>query len=157
MDSATLDRCIQSLGSSYEQLVAMKVIPDLPLQNVYEGGDSLVVEPEAGIELIFWPATQRLEEIQITLGKNFGVEAPVYAGELPAPYFLATTRALVRATFGTPLRSEGRFELPGTQITLGGCDTYQAPATFHDAAFVDFQYDEALRVDRIAFALIDRN
>jgi hypothetical protein len=40
---------------------------------------------------------------------------------------------------------------------MGGCNTYQAPAAFHEAAFVDFQYDEALRVGRIAFALIDRN
>lgn len=157
MDSATLERCIHNLGSSYDLLVAIGVIPNLPLQNLYEDNNSLVIEPEAGLELIFCPETKRLEEIQIALGKNMGEDQPVYSGEMPERYSSMTTQASVHSIFGSPLTSRGRLELPGTQITMGGWDTYQVPASLHEAVFVDFQYSENLRVDRITFALIAKN
>lgn len=157
MDSSTLERCIHNLGSSFDLLVAIGVIPNLPLQDVYEGKNSLVLEPEAGIELIFWPETKRLEEIQIVLGKNMGKDTPVYSGELPNQYAALTTQASVRSAFGKPLSSEGHLQLSGTQISLGGWDTYQVSGSLHEAAFVDFQYNEDLSVDRIIFALISRH
>jgi hypothetical protein len=157
MDSATLERCIHNLGSSYDLLVAIGVIPSRPLQNVYEGNESLVVDVEDGLELLFQAETKRLEEIVITLGAGLGEDQPVYSGEMPKRYSSLTTQANVLAILGPPLESRGRVEFPGTQITMGGWDTYQVPASLHEAVFVDFQYNEDLCIDRITFALIARN
>lgn len=157
MNSAALERCIHNLGASYDLLVTIGVIPNLPLQNLYDGNESLVVDAEDGLELLFHIETKRLEEIVITLGMGLGKDQPVYLGEMPKRYSSMTTQANVHAILGQPLESRGRLDIPAHRITMGGWDTYQVPASLHEAVFVDFQYNEDLSIDRITFALIARN
>lgn len=157
MDSTDLERCLQNLGASYDQLVTKQIIPDLPLQTLYENSHSLEIEPERGLELSFWPETKRLEMIQITISNMTGEDSPVYSGSLPEPYTGATTQANVRAIFGQPLQFHKILKLPNVTFTLGDLDSYQIATSLHEGAFVDFQYTEDLRVHRIIFSLIGRN
>jgi len=157
MDSGTLESWIKNLGGSHDHLVAQGIISNQPLHDLYGGGESLEIEPESGVELSFWAESLRFEAIQITLRGELNGEMPVYAGELPVPYAIAKTKHQVRAIFGEPLLTHEPMDIPNSVETTGGGDSYQLPPTLHDAALVDFQYSADLQVDRLVFALIDRN
>lgn len=158
MDSGTLESWIKNLGGSYDHLVAKGIISNQPLHDLYEGGESLELEPEPGVELSFWAKTKRFEAIQITLRDGaLSGGMPVYVGDLPVPYGSAKTQHLVRAIFGEPMHSHSALEIPGSIETIGGWDSYLMPPTLHGAALVDFQYAEDLHVDRIVFSVMDRN
>ncbi|WP_324729590.1 DUF6392 family protein [Pseudomonas chlororaphis] len=156
MDSATLERWISNLGKSHDAMVAQGVISNQPLQDLYDSGDSLEIEPEPGIELSFWAETKRFEAIQITLRADPESGMAIYAGTLPAPYSAAVTQLEVRNAFGTPVRTVGPIAPPGMK-KIGGWDSFQLPSSLHPEALVDFQYSEDLQVDRVVFALIDRS
>lgn len=154
MDSAKLERLINNLGSSHENLVAGGVLSNEPLEDLYGSDSTLEVDLEPGVELSFWADTKRLEAMQITLKDDDGL--PVYKGSLPPPYAGATTKFNVRSIFGNPLRSVGPEDLPES-IAIKGWDSFQLPSSLHPAALVDFQYNADQQVAQIVFALIDRN
>lgn len=154
MGSATLERWIKHLGGSYDSLVATGVIPDLPLQELYEDSDSLEIEPVEGIELSFWIKTKGLELIRVSL-ESVPDGIPPFKGELPAPFAGATRQEFVHQIFGRPMFSKSDRELVGTG--LGGWDTYQLSAKYHPAALLDFFYDQAQQVSSITFSLIEKH
>lgn len=155
MNSENMERLIKNLGCSYDALIANKVIDKLPLQDLYEDGESLEVEPVPGIELIFWPETLRFEVIHITLTGDQVHDLPVFSGILPAPFTSISNHTQVRETFGNPIFSKTAMELKGTG--LSGWDTYQLDTSWHPAVLVDFQYSKNQQISKLLFSLIDRN
>jgi hypothetical protein len=154
MGSATLERWIKHLGGTYDSLVAQGIIPDLPLQELYEDSDSLEIEPVEGIELGFWIKTKNLELIRVCLADDpDGI--PPFTGELPAPFDNARRQELVHQLFGRPMFSKGALELAGTG--LGGWETYQLSAEYHSAALLDFFYDQDQQVSSMTFSLIEKH
>lgn len=154
MGSATIERWIKHLGGSYDSLVATGVIPDLPLQELYEDSDSLEIEPVQGIELSFWVETKDLELIRVSI-EDIPGGIPPFRGELPPPFADAMCQKQVHQIFGRPMFSKGARELSGTG--LGGWDTYQLSDTYHPAALLDFQFNEDLKVSNITFSLIEKH
>lgn len=152
MNSVNMERLIKNLGCSYDALIANEVIDNLPLQDLYEDGESLEIEPVPGIELIFWPETLRFEVIHITLKDD---DLPVFTGELPEPFRGIKEQKQVHSTFGVPIFSKTAMELLGTG--LSGWDTYQLDPNWHPATLVEFQYVKNMKVSRLLFSLIDRN
>lgn len=150
-----MERLIKNLGCTFDALIANKVIDNLPLQDLYEDGESLEIEPAPGIELIFWPETQRFEVIYITLKDDQNSNLPVYLGELPAPFNSVRDKKDVHKAFGEPMFSKGAMELLGTG--LSGWDTYQLNPSWHPAALVEFQYVKNMQISRLLFSLIDKN
>ncbi|MCW0217845.1 MAG: hypothetical protein OJI67_05940, partial [Prosthecobacter sp.] len=137
-------------------LIANGVIENLPLQDLYEDGESLEIEPVPGVELIFWPETQRFEVIYISLSNSAETNQPVYEMELPSPFNGMTVQEEVHKILGEPIFSKGTLELMGTG--LSGWDTYQLNPQWHPAAFVEFQYiKSAMQISRLQFSIIDRN
>jgi hypothetical protein len=155
MNSVNMERLIKNLGCSYDALIENKVIDNLPLQDLYEDGDSLEIEPVPGIELIFWPETLRFEVIHITLKDEQNPSLPLFTGDLPEPFRKIKEQKQVHATLGVPMLTKGAMELRGTG--LSGWDTYQLESTWHPAALVEFQYTRNMQISRILFSLIDRN
>ena len=155
MNSEQVERLIKNLGCSYDALIANGVIDNLPLQDLYEDGESLEVEPAPGIELIFWPETLRFEGIYVTLKTDQSLEERAFCGDLPGNFGSVFNQLQVHESFGEPIISKGILELQGTG--LGGWDTYQLESNLHPAALVDFQYSANYRLSRIFFSLIDRN
>ena len=155
MNSVNMERLIKNLGCSYDALIANKVIDNLPLQDLYEDGESLEIEPVPGIELIFWPETLRFEVMHITLKDEQNPTLPVFAGELPEPFRELTKQSDVHKIFGIPIFSKSALELRGTG--LSGWDSYQLDQNLHPAALVEFQYIKSMRISRMLFSLIDRN
>lgn len=152
MNSVNMERLIKNLGYSYDALIENKVIDNLPLQSLYEDGDSLEIEPVPGIELVFWPETNRFEVIYITLKDS---DLPEFKGELPEPFKTVTNQDEVRKVFGDPAFSKSALELFGTG--LSGWDTYQLDPHWHPAVLVEFQYVKDRRLGTLLFSLIDRN
>ncbi|WP_247868538.1 MULTISPECIES: DUF6392 family protein [unclassified Pseudomonas] len=147
-----MERLIKNLGCSYDALIANHVIKNLPLQSLYEDGDSLEIEPVPGIELVFWPETERFEVIYITLKDS---DLPEYEGELPEPFKEVKSQDDVHRIFGDPAFSKSALELFGTG--LSGWDTYQLDPQWHPAALMEFQYVKDMRIGTLLFSLIDRN
>lgn len=155
MNSVNMERLIKNLGCSYDALIANKVIDNLPLQDLYEDGESLEIEPVPGIELIFWPETLRFEVIYITLKDDQNSNVPLFTGQLPEPFVSLFDQTQVHKALGKPMFSKGAMELQGTD--LSGWDTYQLESQWHPAALVEFQYVSHMQTSRILFSLIDRN
>lgn len=156
MNSLNMERLIKNLGCSYDALIANKVIDNLPLEDLYEDGESLEIEPVRGVELIFWPETQRFEVIYIALRNSADSGQPLYAGELPIPFDAMNIQEEVHKILGEPIFSKGALELQGTGLT--GWDTYQLDQNWHPAAFVEFQYIKGdMQISRLHFSVIDRN
>ncbi|XXE35861.1 hypothetical protein J3P78_27390 (plasmid) [Pseudomonas sp. R4-79] len=155
MNSVNMERLIKNLGCSYDALIANQVIDNLPLQDLYEDGESLEIEPVPGIELIFWPEALRFEVIYITLKDDQNSNAPVFTGHLPEPFANLSDQSKVHQALGEPMFSKGAMELQGTD--LSGWDTYQLESHWHPAALVEFQYVKQMQTSRMLFSLIDRN
>ncbi|MGE6473252.1 DUF6392 family protein [Serratia proteamaculans] len=155
MNSENMERLIKNLGCSYDALIASKVIDNLPLQSLYEDGESLEIEPASGIELVFWPETFSFEVIHITLKDDQYPDAPIYSGELPEPYASIKNQEQARKILGDPIFTKSPMALQGTG--LSGWDTYQLDSKLHPAALLEFQYINHLLVGRIIFSLIDKN
>lgn len=155
MNPENMERLIKNLGSSYDALIANKIIENLPLQDLYEDGETLEIEPAPGIELVFWPETLRFEVIYITLKDGHNSSIPVYTGELPEPFKQVRDQRQVRQIFGKPIFSKGPMQLQGTD--LSGWDTYQLEPNWHPAAFVEFQYRNNMQIYKMLFSLIDKN
>lgn len=155
MNSENMERLIKNLGCSYDALIANKVIDNLPLQDLYEDGETLEVEPVPGVELIFWPETLRFEVIYITLKDSDNSNLPIYLGELPEPFKKIRDQKQVRHIFGRPIFSKDLRQLHGTG--LSGWDTYQLEPNWHPAAFVEFQYRNNMQICKILFSLVDKN
>lgn len=156
MNSLNMERLIKNLGCSYDALIANGVIENLPLQDLYEDGESLEIEPVPGVELIFWPETQRFEVIYISLKNSAENNQPVYGMKLPSPFDGMSVQAEVHKILGDPIFSKGPLELMGTGLT--GWDTYQLNQKWHPAAFVEFQYIKGeMQISRLQFSIIDRN
>lgn len=155
MNPENMERLIKNLGSSYDALIANKIIDNLPLQDLYEDGETLEIEPVPGVELIFWPETLRFEIIYITLKESHNSAIQVYTGELPDPFKQVRDQKQVRNIFGQPISSKGHMQLYGTG--LSGWDTYQLEPNWHPAAFVEFQYSSNMQICKIFFSLIDKN
>lgn len=156
MDAATINRWTESLGCTYEELVAGGMISSSqPLTELFKGDDELIQNPTPGISLWFWAETRRLEKIIITLIKTVD-DQTIYTGGLPPPFSLKMNKIGVYALFGEPMQSKGPAKIPGSggQIS-GGWDAYRLQERIHPNARVGFSYTADMKVKTLAFALID--
>lgn len=155
MNSGNIERLIKNLGCSYDALVANGVIDSLPLEDLYDDGESLVAEPLSGVELVFWAENSRFEIVYIVVAKTKSPDNSGPPVQLPAGYNEVNNQSEVRSIFGEPAYFKGPLELQGTG--LGGWDTYQVAQSLHPAVLVDFQYGAGLRLENLVFSLIDKN
>ncbi|OPA83519.1 hypothetical protein BFW88_27330 [Pseudomonas fluorescens] len=155
MNAVTIESWINHLGRSYEELIAERIIPDLPLTELYKGRDWLSLKkPADGLELSFWAKTRRYERLFITLRST--VEGTTeYKGELPRPFALLASKSEVRAAFGVPMESQGLTKLP-LDTVLGGFDTYSLDQISYPNLKVSFQYTSSMQVKTLVFSLINR-
>ena len=65
MNAATIDGLVKSLGKTYDDLVMDGLIPNQPLQALYEGRDRLHMELVPSLSLSFWAETRRFEALFI--------------------------------------------------------------------------------------------
>lgn len=154
MDAKTIERWIKSLGRSYDALVADGVIPNQPLQELYEGRDRLHIEPEPGLALSFWAGTKRLETLFITLVKTTPSTIE-YKGELPKPFISAMTKSGVHSNFGEPMESKGPVKMPQPMGMTGGWDSYRLDPVTHPNIKLIFKYTATMQVKTLVFTLID--
>lgn len=155
MDAATIERWIKSLGRPYGALTADGVIPNQPLQELYEGRDRLHIEPEPGLSLSFWAETKRLETLFITLVKTTPSTLE-YKGELPKPFISTMTQSGVRSNFGEPMESKGPVKMPQPMGMTGGWDAYQLDSVTHPNIKLVFKYTTTMQVKTLVFTLINK-
>ncbi len=153
MDAATITHWVNSLGRSYDVLVAEKIIPNMPLQELYTGRDWLDIEPAGGLELSFLAKSRRLETVYITLIGTVEGQS-VYRGELPKPLSLMMNQVGVRTNYGLPMESKEPTKLPMNRNT-GGWDAYKLDSSTHPNAKLIFKYAENKMVNTLVFTLID--
>lgn len=153
MNSANVVQVIKGLGERYDTLVALGVIPDKPLEEMYKGRDQLYMLVEAGFGLDFDAQTRKLERAYITLIKTTPT-AKEYVGELPAPFAHKMTQAQVKADFGKPRASKGPMKMPGVGA-IGGWDEYTLDERTNKGARVVLKYTTELQVSSVVFSLID--
>lgn len=156
MNPATIEALSQSLGRTYEELVAVGLVSSAQtLTRLFEGDDELIQKPTTGLSLWFWEETRRLEKIIITLIPAFDGHT-AYAGVLPNPYSLEMNKSGIRSLFGVPMQSKGLIKIPGSggQVS-GGWDAYRLSEQTHPNTRVGFTYTEDMRVKTLAFSLID--
>jgi len=156
MDALRINRLIRGLGSTYEELLAEDVIPNLPLEPSFvdDEHEDLIQTPEPGVELWFWAATRRLERVLFTLVVVAEGDS-IYTGELPTPYTHEMDQASVRDMLGEPFESKAPLKIM-LSTGLWGRDAYRLGATVHPNARVGFQYRKDNRVCTLGFTLINK-
>ncbi|MGX5221225.1 DUF6392 family protein [Pseudomonas segetis] len=155
MDAKTIEHWINSLGRSYDALVAEGVIPNQPLQELYPGRDLLDIIIAPGLSMSFWAETKCFETLFITLLKTTPSTVE-YKGELPKPFVSTMTQSEVRTNFGEPMASKGPVKMPQPMGMTGGWDSYQLDPVTHPNTKVVFHYTAALSVSTLIFSLIDK-
>ncbi len=153
MDAKTIENLIKSLGRRYDALVAEKVIPNQPLQELYEGRDQLHIEPEPGLTLSFLAETNCLEVLFITLVKTTPSTVE-YKGELPKPFTFEMTQSEVRSNFGEPIASKGPVKMPKPMGMTGGWDAYRLDTVKHPNIKLVFKYTATMQVKTLVFSLM---
>ncbi|AZE70138.1 MULTISPECIES: DUF6392 family protein [Pseudomonas] len=156
MNAKTIEGWIRSLGRRYDVLIAEGLIPNQPLQELYEGRDRLHLEPALGLSLSFWAETKRLETLFITLIKSTPSTVE-YKGELPKPLASTMTKSDIRSHFGVPIESSAPVKMPQPVGMTGGWDAYRLdPSTYPNIKLI-CKYSPTFQVKALVFTLIDKN
>lgn len=155
MNANIIESWINSLGKGHGILVENRLIPDLPLQELYPGRELLHIEPEPGLALSFWAESKRFETLFITLIATTPSSIG-YKGELPKPFAHTMTQSGVRSSFGEPMASKGPTSMPKPMGATGGWDAYRLDALTHPNIKLVFKYTPAMQVKTLVFSLIDR-
>ncbi len=155
MDAKSIENWIKNLGQPYDALILKGLIPNQPLQELYEGRDWLYIEPAPGLELSFWAQTKRLETLHVVLLKSKIIKGmSEYMGELPEPFLSVMSQSNVRAIFGEPMESKGPIKLP-LNTMIGGWDAYWLNPSTHPKIKLIFTYAETMQVKTLSFTLAD--
>lgn len=149
VDAGTIERWIGNLGRYHSELVLEDVIPDLPLECLFEDDEGLQMEPEKAIELHFDPLTMRFEEISFILHMSEPGPFESYKGELPWPFTIAMGRRQVWLAMGGE-------PIPTFSGSPRNNDTYKLDPMYHPDAVVVFQYTVNHKVERLTFIVGDR-
>lgn len=155
MSAATINKWIRALGQSYDELVAQGISFIQPPEALFLESALLDTEPEDGISLTFWAATERLETLFVTLKKSTPSTVE-YEGELPAPYKAGMTQSDVHSLFGEPMESKGPIKMPQPMGQTGGWESYPLDPAVYPGKKVVFQYTAAMEVKTLVFTLIDK-
>lgn len=158
MNANQLTKLISSLGMAHDCLVENGTLPDKPLELLFEGEDTLGLDLEPGLELIFGSETTWLEEITIYITDGSITQPmPLFSfKDLPAPYDLASDQVQVQRIFGPPFSSSEPYTVKGTLYRIGASDRYQVDAKLHANSWVDFHYSRTLETERIQFSIMER-
>lgn len=158
MNANQITKLINSLGMAHDRLVNDGTIPDQPLELLFEGEETLGLDLEAGIELIFGSETTWLEEITIYITDGSVTRPlPLFAIEnLPFPYDKARNQTQVHMELGNPIISSEPFTVKGTLYRVGASDRYQVHSKLHPCSWVEFHYNRDLDIERIQFSLMER-
>ncbi|KPG77385.1 MULTISPECIES: DUF6392 family protein [Pseudomonas] len=156
MNAKTIEGWIRSLGRRYDVLIAEGLIPNQPLQELYEGRDRLYLEPALGLSLSFWAETKRLETLFITLLKSTPSTVE-YKGELPRPLASTMTKSDIRSHFGVPIESGAPVKMPQPGGMTGGWDAYHLDPSTHPNIKLVCKYSSTFQVKALVFTLIDKS
>ena len=156
MNAKTIEGWIRSLGRRYDVLIAEGLIPNQPLQELYEGRDRLYLEPALGLSLSFWAETKRLETLFIALLKSTPSTVE-YKGELPRPLASTMTKSDIRSHFGVPIESGAPVKMPQPGGMTGGWDAYHLDPSTHPNIKLVCKYSSTFQVKALVFTLIDKS
>ncbi|ATN09898.1 DUF6392 family protein [Pseudomonas lactis] len=156
MSAQTINGWIRNLGKRYEDLITEGLIPNQPLQELYDGRDRLHLEPAWGLSLSFWAETKRLEALFITLIKSTPSTLE-YKGELPKPLASTMTKSDIRSHFGVPVESGVPVKMPQPGGMTGGWDAYHLDPSTHPNTKLVCKYTSTFQVKALVFTLIDKN
>ena len=156
MNANQITKLINSLGMAHDHLVKDGTIPDKPLELLFEGDETLGLDLEPGLELVFSPGELRLEEITFYLTDgSITHPAPLYSiDKLPPPYNGTFNQESVVKALGKPLISAEPFTVKGTLYRIGASDRYQVETFLHPNSWVEFHYTRDLEVERIQFSIM---
>lgn len=157
MNANQITKLINSLGMAHDRLVKEGTIPDEPLSFLFEGEETLGLDLEPGLELVFGSDSLRLEEITFYFTDgSITHAAPMYLiDKLPIPYDKALNQELVHRAFGQPVSSSEPFTVKGTLYRIGASDRYQVEPSLHPNSWVEFHYTRELEVERIGFSIME--
>lgn len=154
MNAETIDGLVKSLGMTYDVLIMEGLIPNQPLQALYDGRDRLHMEPTPGLSLSFWAETKRFEALFITLMKSTPSTVE-YRGELPKPFIPVMNKSDIRSDFGDPVQTSGPIKMPQPLGITGGWDAYLLEPSRYPNTKLIFKYGPTLRVKTLLFTLVD--
>lgn len=154
MNAETIDGLVKNLGKTYDALIIDGLIPNQPLQALYNGRDRLHMELVPGVSLSFWAETRQFEALFITLTKSTPSTVE-YRGELPKPFSSGMTQSDIRSEFGEPMQTSGPIKMPQPLGMTGGWDAYLLEPSRYSNTKLIFKYGPTLRVKTLLFTLID--
>ncbi len=151
MKISELETLIGLLGKSHVDLIAMNVVPDAPLLQIFPESEIFFFEPEEGVGMTFSPEEKIFTRLFITL-KETTPSTIEYEGELPNRLLMNMDKATVHKLFGVPKSSHGPVKLPQTGWT-GGWDLYDFDLEKFPYVDLTFKYLADSTVQNLIFEL----
>ncbi|MHC8401268.1 DUF6392 family protein [Pseudomonas sp. MDT1-17] len=155
MNTMNVEKWMDNLGETHDNLVALGIVPTEPLKELYPGRDHLHINPELGIALSFQAETKQFESLFVTLIKTTPSTSK-YEGQLPLPYMSKMNQSDVHAVFGDPMESRGPIKMPEPMGQTGGWESYPLDPLIYPGKKVVFQYTASMEVKTLVFTLIDK-
>lgn len=147
-----LEALIGLLGKSHVDLIAMNVVPDAPLFQIFPESEIFFFEPEEGIGMNFSPEEKIYTRLFITL-KESTPSTIEYEGELPSRLAMDMDKTSVHEAFGVPKSSHGPVKLPNPVGWTGGWDIYDFDLDNFPHVDLIFNYRADTMVQNLVFEL----
>jgi hypothetical protein len=155
MNNNDLVNLIRKMGTSHQELVSEKLIPNTELKQLYEDEDTLEIEIAPGVELAFWSESLCLEMITFNFERALNKENPEFMEMLPHPLNKLKSQSDVHLELGKPMISKTQLEL--SAINLYGWEIYQLDTNLHPEATLDIQYNKHMHIQNLIISLMDKN
>ncbi|WP_313738472.1 DUF6392 family protein [Pseudomonas sp.] len=152
MNTRQLEIYLESLGKAHHDLISSGVVSTQQFIEVYPGSWTLYLQPEKGLDLVFWAETKILERLIIALIETFPSE-PIYEHEIPSPYDACTSRESTIRVLGAPIESRAAFIMPFSLEEVGGWDKFRVAGSDREDLVVVATYDKSLQVTGFCFSL----
>ncbi|WP_175653061.1 DUF6392 family protein [Pseudomonas sp. Marseille-P9899] len=150
MKIAELEALIGYLGKSHADLIAMSVVPDAPLLQIFPESEIFFFEPEEGVEMSFSPDGKIFTRLFVTL-KETTPSTTEYEGELPSGLAMDMDKTTVQEFFGVPKSSHDPVRLPKPTGWTGGWDTYNYDGHKFPGIELIFKYRADMVVETLVF------
>lgn len=153
MRVSEFEMLIGLLGKSHGDLIAMNVLPDAPLLQIFPESEIFFFEPEEGIGMTFSPEEKKFTRLFVTL-KETTPSTIEYEGELPSRLTMDMDKAKVHEVFGVPKSVHGPVKLPNPTGWTGGWDIYDYDDHKFPGVELIFKYRADMAVVGLVFRML---